>query len=66
MPILIDRIRKSDRFNRSSNHEYGIMIIGVPNVGKSSLINSIRTNCLKKCKYNYNYDDYTSCLLYLY
>lgn len=48
MPILIDRIRKSDRFNRSSNHEYGIMIIGVPNVGKSSLINSIRTNCLKK------------------
>lgn len=53
IPVLNDRISKSDRFNRALNREYGVLIIGVPNVGKSSLINSIRSNFLKKCKFSF-------------
>lgn len=40
-------ISTSDRYNRSEVSEYLAMIIGVPNVGKSSLINLLRNKNLK-------------------
>ncbi|XP_061766255.1 mitochondrial ribosome-associated GTPase 1 [Nerophis ophidion] len=48
MPTLVEIIEKSNRFNREENMNYCLMVIGVPNVGKSSLINSIRRTYLKK------------------
>lgn len=41
-------ILNSERYNRSNSSEYNLMIIGVPNVGKSSLINCLRNYHLKK------------------
>lgn len=40
-------ISNSNRFNRSEQKEYNLMIIGVPNVGKSSLTNVLRNRHLK-------------------
>uniref|UniRef100_A0A182YI51 Mitochondrial GTPase 1 n=1 Tax=Anopheles stephensi TaxID=30069 RepID=A0A182YI51_ANOST len=48
MPMAQDLINSSDRYNRSSQREFCIMIIGVPNVGKSSLINVLRNRHLNK------------------
>ncbi|XP_057703931.1 mitochondrial ribosome-associated GTPase 1 [Corythoichthys intestinalis] len=48
VPTVLEMITKSPRFNREENHNYCLMIIGVPNVGKSSLINSLRRTHLKK------------------
>ncbi|CAG9789521.1 unnamed protein product [Diatraea saccharalis] len=42
-PLMVDLIKGSNRYNRSEELEYNVMIIGVPNVGKSSLINMLRT-----------------------
>lgn len=50
MPMMTKLISESDRFNRSQENDYSIMIIGVPNVGKSSLINRLRNIHLKKAK----------------
>ncbi|XKL65727.1 hypothetical protein PGB90_009147 [Kerria lacca] len=50
VPSVINTIKKFDRFNRCANPEFGVMIIGIPNVGKSSLINSLRSSILKKNK----------------
>ncbi|KAI3380972.1 hypothetical protein SNEBB_010344 [Seison nebaliae] len=40
--ILINQLTESNRFNRLSNDYYQILIIGAPNVGKSTLINKWR------------------------
>lgn len=48
MPTALSLIKGANRFNRSENVDYRIMVIGVPNVGKSSLINAVRTNVLGK------------------
>lgn len=40
-------VTSSDRFNRSQQKEFNLMIIGVPNVGKSSLTNVLRNRHLK-------------------
>lgn len=48
VPRAIDLIKNSDRFNRSEEKEHNIMIIGVPNVGKSSLVNILRNRHLNK------------------
>lgn len=48
MSIATSLIKKADRYNRASMTEYSLMIIGVPNVGKSSLINRLRNTCLRK------------------
>nr|XP_026498935.1 mitochondrial GTPase 1 [Vanessa tameamea] len=42
-PRLVDIIKNSNRYNRSEELDYSVMIIGVPNVGKSSLINMLRS-----------------------
>ncbi|XP_050420672.1 mitochondrial GTPase 1 [Adelges cooleyi] len=48
IPTAQRLIKSSNRYNRAENKEFCIMIIGVPNVGKSSLINSIRNTYLGK------------------
>ncbi|CAF4866892.1 unnamed protein product [Pieris macdunnoughi] len=42
-PLMIDLIKDSNRYNRSEEQDYNVLIIGVPNVGKSSLINMLRS-----------------------
>ncbi|MFH4973648.1 hypothetical protein AB6A40_000357 [Gnathostoma spinigerum] len=39
---MLECLRNSPRFNRTVKTEYQIMVVGIPNVGKSSLINSLR------------------------
>lgn len=48
VPTALSLIKKSNRFNRSENIDSRIMVIGVPNVGKSSLINVLRNTILGK------------------
>lgn len=48
IPKAIELIQDSDRFNRQSAKEHTIMVIGVPNCGKSSLINVLRNRHLNK------------------
>ncbi|EFA06687.1 mitochondrial GTPase 1 [Tribolium castaneum] len=47
-PLAQNLIKNSDRFNRSQAEDQCVMIIGVPNVGKSSLINALRVRNLHK------------------
>ncbi|CAJ0942538.1 unnamed protein product, partial [Mesorhabditis belari] len=39
---MVDILQETPRFNRSVKTEYQAMVVGIPNVGKSSLINSLR------------------------
>uniref|UniRef100_A0A673AEX7 Mitochondrial GTPase 1 n=1 Tax=Sphaeramia orbicularis TaxID=375764 RepID=A0A673AEX7_9TELE len=48
VPMVMEIIENKPRFNRDENTDYCLMVIGVPNVGKSSLINSLRRTNLKK------------------
>ncbi|XP_065603004.1 mitochondrial ribosome-associated GTPase 1 isoform X3 [Cyrtonyx montezumae] len=50
VPLVAKLVSSSPRYHRAENAEYSIMVIGVPNVGKSSLINSLRRLHLKKGK----------------
>lgn len=50
IPMASDLILNSDRYQRSDNKEYSIMITGVPNVGKSSIINALRHTYLRRSK----------------
>uniref|UniRef100_A0A8C3C7X1 Mitochondrial GTPase 1 n=1 Tax=Cairina moschata TaxID=8855 RepID=A0A8C3C7X1_CAIMO len=50
VPLVAKLISSSPRYHRAENTEYNIMVIGVPNVGKSSLINSLRRLHLRKGK----------------
>ncbi|XP_030059049.1 mitochondrial ribosome-associated GTPase 1 isoform X2 [Microcaecilia unicolor] len=50
VPLITELIQASNRYQRSEALDYCIMVIGVPNVGKSSLINSLRRCHLKKGK----------------
>uniref|UniRef100_A0AAF5Q4E0 Mitochondrial GTPase 1 n=2 Tax=Wuchereria bancrofti TaxID=6293 RepID=A0AAF5Q4E0_WUCBA len=40
--MMLRCLREEPRFNRTVKTEYQVMIVGIPNVGKSSLINSLR------------------------
>lgn len=42
VPLAADLIRRSERYNRQEVYDFNIMVIGIPNVGKSSLINALR------------------------
>ncbi|RXG69259.1 Mitochondrial ribosome-associated GTPase 1 [Armadillidium vulgare] len=48
VPMALELIKESERYHRSELSEYGIMVIGIPNVGKSSLINALRVTYLNK------------------
>ncbi|XP_021237505.1 mitochondrial ribosome-associated GTPase 1 isoform X2 [Numida meleagris] len=50
VPLVAKLVNSSPRYHRAESAEYSIMVIGVPNVGKSSLINSLRRLHLKKGK----------------
>ncbi|XP_006630314.2 mitochondrial ribosome-associated GTPase 1 isoform X1 [Lepisosteus oculatus] len=50
VPLVTELIENSPRFHRAEDMDYCVMVIGVPNVGKSSLINAIRRIHLKKGK----------------
>lgn len=47
MPLAKQLITNSNRYNRNNQPDYNIMIIGVPNVGKSSLTNVLRNRHLR-------------------
>ncbi|TGZ54409.1 Uncharacterized protein DBV15_04137 [Temnothorax longispinosus] len=46
LPLAKKLMLNSERYNRMEEESYSMMIIGVPNVGKSSLINRLRNNHL--------------------
>ncbi|OAD57520.1 Mitochondrial GTPase 1 [Eufriesea mexicana] len=50
LPLARTLIKESNRYNRSQETSFQMMVIGVPNVGKSSLINRLRNNNLHKTK----------------
>ncbi|NXV45087.1 MTG1 GTPase, partial [Uria aalge] len=50
VPLVAKLVDASPRYQRAESTEYSILVIGVPNVGKSSLINSLRRLHLKKGK----------------
>lgn len=50
IPAALELINSSERYNRVGEQELCIMVIGVPNVGKSSLINALRNKHLGKGK----------------
>jgi len=47
VPRAIDLIQSTDRYHRTANPESNILIVGIPNVGKSSLINILRAKNLQ-------------------
>ncbi|NWI47613.1 MTG1 GTPase, partial [Picathartes gymnocephalus] len=50
VPMVARLVANSPRYHRAESSEHNILVIGVPNVGKSSLINSLRRLHLKKGK----------------
>jgi ribosome biogenesis GTPase A len=46
IPTVAKLVSSSDRYNRSEEKDFSVMVIGVPNVGKSSLINALRSKYL--------------------
>uniref|UniRef100_A0A914CJE7 G domain-containing protein n=1 Tax=Acrobeloides nanus TaxID=290746 RepID=A0A914CJE7_9BILA len=44
--VMLNCLRQDNRFNRTVRPEYQVMVIGIPNVGKSSLVNSMRNSNL--------------------
>ncbi|NXH54736.1 MTG1 GTPase, partial [Rhabdornis inornatus] len=50
IPMVARLVADGPRYHRAKSSEHNILVIGVPNVGKSSLINSLRRLHLKKGK----------------
>lgn len=50
VPKAVELIGKAERFNRFEETHLRLMVIGVPNVGKSSLINALRNKILHRGK----------------
>eukprot|EP00093_Oithona_nana_P007075 07075.XXX_386913_383306_1 [CDS] Oithona nana genome sequencing. len=47
LPTTIELLSSTDRFHRQFNPDSSALVIGIPNVGKSSLINLIRSGSLR-------------------
>ncbi|ESO82212.1 hypothetical protein LOTGIDRAFT_204918 [Lottia gigantea] len=47
LPTAIELTNSRPRYQRQGNPEYNILVIGVPNVGKSTFINAIRWSHIK-------------------
>lgn len=47
LPRAKELLKESDRFHREFNPESNILVIGIPNVGKSTLINVIRNRVFR-------------------
>lgn len=43
LPTIFSLVESHDRYNRADSPEINIMVVGIPNVGKSSFINRIRS-----------------------
>lgn len=52
--MIRDLIENSNRYHRAGLQEYNAMIIGIPNVGKSSFINIVRAKNLRIGKTKYS------------
>lgn len=50
VPKLLEKMKFADRFNRTELPERNLMVLGIPNVGKSSLINSLRAHNMNRKK----------------
>jgi len=50
IPTALDLINSSPRYNREGEDHYNFLCVGVPNVGKSTFINTLRKNNLEKQK----------------
>ncbi|XP_074593553.1 mitochondrial GTPase 1 isoform X2 [Brevipalpus obovatus] len=48
VPELIEVLHEKHRFHRSDERDIHVLVVGVPNVGKSSLINALRNDLLGK------------------
>ncbi|KAK6165661.1 hypothetical protein SNE40_022547 [Patella caerulea] len=48
LPSAINLIESRPRYERTGLKEYNVMVIGVPNVGKSTFINAVRWSHIKK------------------
>ncbi|XP_077207133.1 mitochondrial ribosome-associated GTPase 1 isoform X2 [Paroedura picta] len=50
VPLVTELVSNSQRYQRAENIDTSMMVIGVPNVGKSSVINALRRLHLRKGK----------------
>ncbi|KFM67083.1 Mitochondrial GTPase 1, partial [Stegodyphus mimosarum] len=48
IPLVTELIKDTDFYNRGNTSSFTLMVIGIPNVGKSSLINRLRNLHLKR------------------
>ncbi|XP_070562760.1 mitochondrial ribosome-associated GTPase 1-like isoform X3 [Ptychodera flava] len=47
---VVDIVNQSERYHRAEADDYNLMVVGIPNVGKSSVINAMRRMHLRKGK----------------
>lgn len=50
VPLLLEEIESKPRFRKMAFNEYNILVLGVPNVGKSTILNKLRQTYTKKRK----------------
>ncbi|XP_035229516.1 mitochondrial GTPase 1-like [Stegodyphus dumicola] len=48
IPLVTELMKDTDFYNRGNTSSFTLMVIGIPNVGKSSLINRLRNLHLKR------------------